>query len=60
MDHKIVKRDTICARGLPDVFDPRKRPWVNIDGAGTDTIVAQVARCPSGALSTVMTDAEQP
>jgi uncharacterized Fe-S cluster protein YjdI len=46
----------ICARGLPDVFDPRKRPWVNITAASTDVIVAQVARCPSGALSTVMAD----
>jgi uncharacterized Fe-S cluster protein YjdI len=50
----------ICARGLPEVFDPRKRPWVNIEGASTETIVAQVARCPSGALSTVMVGAEKP
>jgi len=47
----------ICTRGLPDVFDPRRRPWVAIDAASTDSIVAQVARCPSGALSTIM-DAE--
>jgi uncharacterized Fe-S cluster protein YjdI len=41
----------ICARGLPKVFDPRRRPWVVLDGHATDTIVDQVERCPSGALS---------
>jgi len=48
----------ICFKGLPDVFDPRKRPWVTIEGAGTDQIVEQVKRCPSGALSYYMNEAE--
>ncbi len=42
---------TVCFRGLPEVFDPRKRPWVTIAGATTERIVAQVRQCPSGALS---------
>jgi uncharacterized Fe-S cluster protein YjdI len=41
----------ICARGLPQVFDPRRRPWVVLDGHDSETIVNQVERCPSGALS---------
>lgn len=41
----------ICFTGLPAVFDPRRRPWVTPEGAGRDAIVAQVGRCPSGALS---------
>ncbi len=41
----------ICSRGLPKVFDPRRRPWVILEGTETDAIVAQVERCPSGALS---------
>ena len=41
----------ICFRGLPAVFDPRRRPWVVLEGATNDAIVAQVAKCPSGALS---------
>jgi len=41
----------VCFAGLPAVFDPRKRPWVNIVGAPTAAIVAQVGRCPSGARS---------
>jgi uncharacterized Fe-S cluster protein YjdI len=41
----------ICFRGLPQVFDPRIRPWIRIENAETDEVVAQVAKCPSGALS---------
>lgn len=45
---------TICwrtATGLPDVFNPRVKPWINLEGATTESIVAQVSKCPSGALS---------
>lgn len=42
-----------CWRGLPQVFDPNARPWVNMAGATTDEIFAQVAQCPSGALVAV-------
>ena len=40
-----------CFRGLPDVFNPIRRPWVDPHAATTDEIVAQIRRCPSGALS---------
>jgi len=39
-----------CVHGLPAVFDPDARPWVNPDGADAGTLAAAVARCPSGAL----------
>lgn len=42
-----------CWRGLPQVFDPNARPWVNMAGATTEEIFAQVAQCPSGALVAV-------
>jgi uncharacterized Fe-S cluster protein YjdI len=41
----------ICFRGMPRVFDPRRRPWVILEHSESDAIVAQVERCPSGALS---------
>jgi uncharacterized Fe-S cluster protein YjdI len=47
----LCKHTGICFRGLPQVFDPRRRPWVILEGTETDRIVAQVERCPSGALS---------
>jgi uncharacterized Fe-S cluster protein YjdI len=45
---------TICFKGLGQVFDPRKRPWVTPEGATTAEIVEQIKKCPSGALSYYM------
>ncbi|MEO7311001.1 MAG: (4Fe-4S)-binding protein [Chitinophagaceae bacterium] len=42
---------TICFKGLGEVFDPRKRPWIDMSAAGTAQIINQVKKCPSGALS---------
>jgi uncharacterized Fe-S cluster protein YjdI len=47
----LCRHTGICARGLPAVFDPRRRPWVILDSSDSATITAQVDRCPSGALS---------
>ena len=41
----------VCVRGLPEVFNPRRRPWVVLEGTPTEAIVNQVESCPSGALS---------
>lgn len=40
-----------CALGLPSVFKPKDRPWIQVDGSTKEKIVKQVAKCPSGALS---------
>ncbi|MGA2157608.1 MAG: (4Fe-4S)-binding protein [Dehalococcoidia bacterium] len=40
-----------CFAALPEVFSPRKRPWVNIDAAEARKIKQAVDRCPSGALT---------
>ncbi len=45
---------TICYKGLPEVFKPKERPWVKIDGSDTERIIKQVKACPSGALSFFM------
>jgi uncharacterized Fe-S cluster protein YjdI len=42
---------TICFKGLPEVFDPRRRPWIVPEDSTTDKIIEQVKKCPSGALS---------
>ena len=42
---------TVCFKGLPRVFNPNKRPWVNMEGSELEKIKAQVRSCPSGALS---------
>ena len=40
-----------CFHGLPAVFDPARRPWIDVKAADSATIAAQVRACPSGALS---------
>ncbi len=42
-----------CVRGLPAVFDVKRKRWIDVDAATADEIAAQVARCPSGALQVV-------
>lgn len=40
-----------CLRGLPQVFDLDKRPWINANGASKKEIAGLIDRCPSGALT---------
>ncbi len=39
-----------CVRLLGDVFDPRRRRWVDVDAADADAIASTVLTCPTGAL----------
>jgi uncharacterized Fe-S cluster protein YjdI len=39
-----------CVREQPAVFDLKERPWVQPANATAAEVVAQVGRCPSGAL----------
>ena len=48
----------ICWTGLPDVFNPRERPWIKPMAATTQALVEQVRKCPSGALSYFMNGEE--
>jgi uncharacterized Fe-S cluster protein YjdI len=43
-----------CAKGLPDVFKPKQRPWITPESSVTEKIIDQVKKCPSGALSYFM------
>ncbi len=40
-----------CTNGLPEVFKPSEKPWIQVDNASSERIINQVKRCPSGALS---------
>lgn len=39
-----------CVNGLGAVFDPERRPWIDVDAADPDEIAATVLTCPTGAL----------
>lgn len=45
-----------CARGLPQVFKPKEKPWITPQEATTEQIIAQVKKCPSRALSYFMNE----
>jgi uncharacterized Fe-S cluster protein YjdI len=41
----------VCVRTLPQVYNPNERPWIKVENATSQELVAQVSKCPSGALS---------
>ena len=48
---EICQHSAICWKGLIEVFNPKERPWIKMDGATTERIIEQVKKCPSSALS---------
>lgn len=48
-----------CTRALPNVYDYKARPWINIDNGSTEEIKNQIRKCPSRALSYYMNDPER-
>lgn len=39
-----------CIRAQSSVFDPRRRPWIDLRGADAEAVADAVLRCPTGAL----------
>ena len=57
---ELCQHTGICARGLPQVFNPKRRPWIELQHADTATLTAQVEQCPSGALTWVRASRSTP
>jgi uncharacterized Fe-S cluster protein YjdI len=47
----LCQHSGVCVGGLPEVFDSRRRPWIELRHADSKAITDQVERCPSGALA---------
>ncbi|GAA4271484.1 (4Fe-4S)-binding protein [Aquimarina gracilis] len=41
----------VCVKTLPNVYDPKAKPWITPENATTKALIDQIDRCPSGALS---------
>jgi uncharacterized Fe-S cluster protein YjdI len=50
---EVCIHSAICFKGLGKVFDPRKKPWIDISQSENGQIIEQVKKCPSGALSII-------
>lgn len=48
--HKCI-HSANCWRGLPKAFNPKEKPWINLENVTSEEIMEQVLKCPSGALS---------
>ena len=40
-----------CVKALPQVYNPKEKPWIKAENATTEELKAQIGKCPSGALS---------
>ena len=49
-DPDVCIHSGVCVRGLPDVFDIKRKRWIRPELQPPDVVAAQVMRCPSGAL----------
>lgn len=41
----------ICWKTLPEVYDPKGKPWINPENASVEALKSQIDKCPSGALT---------
>ena len=41
----------ICVKTLPQVYKPNEKPWIQAENASVDELIAQIEKCPSGALT---------
>jgi len=59
-DAKRCLHEAECVRGLPRVFNPHRRPWIEAGAAAAEDVAAVVERCPTGALTYIRLDGGAP
>ena len=58
-DPNICEHAAKCVNGLPEVFNVKARPWIQIDNSTADKIAEVIDSCPSGALTYERKDVKQ-
>lgn len=59
-DRSVCAHAGFCTDNLAAVFKLGEEPWIEATAADVDAIVAQVAQCPSGALTVTIGDDPAP
>jgi len=54
----LCQHSTRCFTQLPEVFKPLEKKWIDANGASSENIIAQVMKCPSGALTVTVKKAQ--
>jgi uncharacterized Fe-S cluster protein YjdI len=49
-DANLCIHSGVCVRGLPEVFDVKRKHWIRPELATAEEVAALIAKCPSGAL----------
>jgi uncharacterized Fe-S cluster protein YjdI len=49
-DPDVCIHSGVCVRGLPAVFDVKRKHWIRPELATAEQVAEQIKRCPSGAL----------
>ncbi len=47
----VCSHNAACVKGLPEVFNVRKKPWIMADNAPVEKVIETIRKCPSGVLS---------
>ena len=48
---EICEHTAECVKNASKVFNPAKKPWIQLDQDDAETVMAAVRKCPSGALT---------
>ena len=49
LSHKLSMKHVTAVQS--EVYNPKEKPWIKPENATSEELIAQVAKCPSGALS---------
>jgi len=57
-DPNVCIHSGVCIRGLPAVFDVKRKRWIRPELATAEQVADQIKLCPSGALQYEMKNAK--